>query len=388
MQQKEVFGIGSTARLGEILAKMESKKIFLVTGKSSYQSSGAQEKIDQILSRYKVVHFSDFMQNPQFEDVQKGLVLFRKEMPDVVVAVGGGSVLDIAKSINILAAYGDDTQKYIRRELPLKNEGKPLVAIPTTSGTGSEATHFAVVYIKHKKYSLAHRDYMLPNYVILDPSLTFSLPPKITAATGVDALAQAVEAYWSVHSTEESKAYAKEAIPLILTHLETAVNNPTKESRIGMMKAANLAGKSINISFTTACHSLSYPLTSYFNIPHGHAVALTLGEIFVFNELIREDDCLDQRGNAYVQNTMKELIKLFGGRTAQEVNKKLKQLMDAIGLERNLYKLGVRTPADIELIIKDGFNSERMKNNPHKLTEDDVRRILSGIVAKNSSARN
>ncbi|MDP3733895.1 MAG: phosphonoacetaldehyde reductase [Nanoarchaeota archaeon] len=381
--QQQYSGIGSIHFLENILTVNENPfNIFLVTGNFFYQSS-LKDTLEPLLASYDVTHFNDFSANPQLDDVRKGISLFKEKECDLVLAIGGGSTLDIAKSINILTAqiYGssDKVTRYITKELSLKKPGKPFIAVPTTAGTGSEATHFAVVYIDKKKYSLAHPEWMLPDYVVLDPSLTYNLPAKITASTGMDALCQAIESYWSVYSTEESQQYAGEAIPLIWKNLPVAVNNPTPLARESMMKAANLAGKAINISKTTACHAISYPFTSYFNVPHGHAVALTLGEMFVYNAGVNDDDCLDGRGLAHTQKTMQELMAMAGVTSPDDFNHQWCALMDTIGLERRLHKLGLTTEEDIDLIVKNGFNPERVRNNLRVLTERELKKILYRI---------
>ena len=127
-------------------------------------------------------------------------------------AVGGGSVIDTAKMIKIFSANKGNPESYIRGEKEIEKSGPPMVAVPTTSGTGSESTHFAVVYIGKTKYSLAHKEHVLPEYAIVDPKFTYCLPKRITAETGIDALGQAIESYWAVGSTDESKGYAREAI--------------------------------------------------------------------------------------------------------------------------------------------------------------------------------
>ena len=372
---QDMYGIN---HLKTILEKEKPNKIFLVTGKQSYASSGAQEKIDFFLSSYNYVHFSDFTPNPKIEDIEKGIELYKKEGCDLVIAIGGGSVIDIAKAINVLASQSDIPKKYILKESSIVNSGATFIAIPTTAGTGSEATHFAVVYVGKDKYSLAHKKYLLPDYTILDHSLTFNLPKKITAASGMDALAQAIEAYWSVNSTEESKEYSSKAIKLILENLSAAVNNPTELSREKMMLAANLAGKAINIAKTTACHAISYPLTSYYGITHGHAVALTLGEMFIFNSenLI----CNDPRGSVYVKKTMQELIELFSTQNAQEVKLKIDNLMDSIGLKISLGQLGIALDENFWSNMETGFNPERAKNNPINFSREDLTTILNQII--------
>ncbi len=379
--KQEYFGIGSLKELEHILKKEEPQKIFLVTGKNSYKFSGAKNKLELLLTNYFYIQFSDFSVNPKIEDIKKGIELYQKEKCDLVIAIGGGSVIDTAKAINLLSSQKKTLlEKQITGEEKINNKGKTLIAIPTTSGTGSEATSFAVVYINKTKYSLAHKDFMLPDYIILDPSLTFTLPKYITAGTGMDALCQAIEAYWSVNSTEESKTYSKEAIFLAVNNIENSVNNPTEENRIAMMKASNLAGKAINIAKTTACHAISYPITSYFNVPHGHAVALTLGEMVVYNSMISSNDCLDQKGTEYVKEIITNLNEIFGVNSPQELNVKFNELMESIGLNTKLSELGITSEYDINVIVKNGFNPKRVKNNPRKLTEIDLRKILERIM--------
>jgi len=378
-QQKEFIGPGSLAYLKTILKDENPSSIFLVTGKQSYHDSGAQKVIEPLLEPYQVTSFSDFSLNPQLEDVKRGIDLFRKSESELVIAVGGGSAIDIAKAINFLAAQKDAPEDHIINKQVPQIKPKSFVAIPTTSGTGSEATHFAVVYIHKAKYSLAHEEWMLPDYVFLDPTLTYNLPKYITASAGIDALCQAMESYWSTQSTEESKSFAQRAITLILDNLEGAVNNPYSKNREAMMTGANLAGKAINISKTTACHSVSYPMTSYFGVSHGHACALTLGEMSVFNAGITEAECLDKRGLRYVQGVMQDLCSFFKVKEPQQMQKKINLLMDQIGLSRKLGTLNIITPEHHDIIVANGFNPERVKNNPRELTEKALRTILHGI---------
>ncbi|MEK6809415.1 MAG: phosphonoacetaldehyde reductase [Nanoarchaeota archaeon] len=377
--QKEFIGPGCLANLKIILEDENPSSIFLVTGRKSYFESGAQEVLEHILHSYQVTCFSDFSVNPQLEDVKKGISLFRENNSDLVIAVGGGSVIDIAKSINFLAAQQGAPEDYITKKQAAQVKPTSFVAIPTTAGTGSEATHFAVVYIHKTKYSLAHQEWMLPDYVFLDPTLTYNLPKYITASTGIDALCQAMESYWSTQSTEESKEYARQAITIALDNLEGAVNSPAHENREKMMVAANLAGKAINISKTTACHSISYPMTSYFGISHGHACALTLAEMSLYNAEITPDECLDKRGSDYVKAVMQDLCSLFKVKDPQQLQQKVNRLMDQIGLDRRLSHLGIIHPADHGVIVANGFNPERVKNNPRNLTEEALREILKKI---------
>lgn len=380
MKQKDIFSIGSTRKIRPLLKSMAIKKIFLVTGGTSYQTSGAKKALDQELNGYSTTVFSDFEINPKLKDIKKGISLFKKAKPDVVIAVGGGSVIDVAKSINILAANEDDPSEYITGKEKIKRPGKTLIAVPTTSGSGSEATHFAVVYIGKTKYSLAHQ-FILPSISLIDPQLTKSLPAYITACSGIDALAQAIEAYWSVNSTPVSKKYSTEAIKLVLANLPAAVNQPTLRSRIAMSQAAHLAGKAINIAKTTACHSIAYPITSFFGVPHGHAVGLTLSSLLKFNSENSPEDTLDRRGSSYVKKTINRLAKLISGASdPQKAAIQLDELLAKAGLERRLSKLNIKTSRDIGVILKNGFNPDRVKNNPRLLTKKSLKKILLNLL--------
>ena len=378
MPPQEYFGFNSINNLKKILPKHIPSRIFLVTGKESYKKSGARLILDRFLNGYNVVHFYEFEENPKLHDIEKGLKFFKQKKCDFVIAVGGGSVMDIAKSINILPANEGEPEEYIKNRKIIKNRGNILVAVPTTAGSGSEATKFAVLYINKTKYSLEH-EFILPDYAIIDPQFTMSLPKNITASTGMDALSQAIESYWCINSTNESKKYATQAIKLIMKNLLDAVNNPSKESREAMARAAHLAGKSINISKTTACHAISYPITSYFSVPHGHAVALTLALMLVYNSQVTEEDTLDKRGVSYVRMTINEIVNLLGASSVEDASKKITTLMRKMGLSTELSDLGIKTDKDIGVIIKNGFNPDRVKNNPRKLTEGALREILYSI---------
>ncbi|HZX49811.1 MAG TPA: iron-containing alcohol dehydrogenase, partial [Candidatus Paceibacterota bacterium] len=185
----------SATILKEILEKEKPRKVLLFAD-SAYEKSGAKEKLSPVLKSFEVEVFSDIAPNPTLEQIEKGIGACKSFGPDLVVAVGGGSVLDTAKAANLLAAQEGTPVSYIKKEKEIAKQGKPLVAIPTTAGTGAEATRFAVVYIDNIKYSFSH-EFLLPRYAVIDAELTYSLPPNVTADSGMDALAQAIEAFWS-----------------------------------------------------------------------------------------------------------------------------------------------------------------------------------------------
>ncbi len=376
---QEYIGYNAIKNLERILKKNSFRNIFLITGRKSFENTKIQEVMYNALKGFKFLCFNDFTPNPKLKDIKNGLNLFKNESYDAIVAVGGGSVIDMAKSISLFSTNEGNPEDFILKKKKIKNKGTPLIRIPTTSGSGSEATHFAVVYIEKNKYSLAYPELMQPEYVIIDPQFTYDLPKNITSYSGMDALTQAIESYWNIYSTNQSKQFSRKAIELIIENLLKAARNPDKESRLNMALAANFAGKAINITKTTACHAISYPITSYFKIPHGQAVSITLPPMIEFNYKVSEQDILDIRGIKFIKKSMNELFSLIGASDSLESREIITQLMKDIGLETKLSDLGIKNEQDIDLIIKHGFNPERVKNNPRKITEYQLRKILDEI---------
>jgi alcohol dehydrogenase class IV len=375
--QTEFIGKNSLNNIKKIISDLDAKKILLVTGKGSYKKSGSEKKLFKCLGDTVIERFFDFEANPNIKDVQVGIGIISSFKPDLVIAIGGGSVIDIAKLINIFAAHvikEKEIYEFVNKSESVNKPGLPLVAIPTTSGTGSEATHFAVVYIGNKKYSFAHK-YVLPDFSIIDSSLSYSNPAYIKACSGFDALSQAIESFWAVGSTEESRSYSREAIKIILSSIEMAVLESDKKSMDRMSLAANLAGKAINISKTTAAHAVSYPITKFLDIPHGHAVALTLGSFFVINSHYSESQLNDSRGIQFFDNISKELLNLFDCSESEQVSQRLNQIMANIGLEANLKSIFRKKNIDYELIKKE-INLERLNNNPVKVNSSQIENLF------------
>lgn len=372
--KEEHFGVGCIGIIPQILERNKVKKVFLVTGSKSFYLSGAHDAIIPQLVDNTYIHFTEFSENPKIEDVIKGVSTFKESKCDIMIAVGGGSSIDMAKLINAIAHQQHNPFDLVTGKESITGKGLPLIAVPTTSGSGSEATHFAVVYVNNIKYSLSHK-YILPDYSIIDPSLTYNLPPKLTAVSGFDALCHAVESYWSVKSTEESRKFASRAIEMILSTLDSAVNNPNIEARSIMALAAHLAGKAINITKTTAPHAISYPLTSNFGIPHGHAVALFLGKFFVINSSLESVEINDGRGKPYLQKIMQELCDLFECSNAHACSEKWYALMGAVGLKSDFRSMGIEKSSDYDLIVNH-VNVERLRNNPVKLNKAMLKELF------------
>ena len=377
-KQKIFFGVGTLKKnIDKLISDFFcAKKIFLVYGNNSFRLSGAEEIFEPIIENVSYAIFNP-TPNPDIEEIKKGVARFKEFEPDMVIAVGGGSVIDTAKAINALSFQPDDPILYIKGEKILGNRGKPLVAIPTTAGTGSEVTKFATIYINKKKYSL-ESEKIVPDVAVVDPALTYSLTPYLTASNGLDALCQGIEAYWSVNSTEKSRVYAAKAMGLAFTNIVDAVKRPSEEVRVAMAKASHLSGKAINISKTTACHAVSYPLTSYFGVPHGHAVALTMPAFLVFNSMVTEDDCNDERGVDFVRARMAEIFSRIGAADGKEGKRKFEGLITDILDDTRLRDFGIGK-ADIEFILSESFTPSRMNNNPRRVSKEGLRQILVDI---------
>ena len=376
--QKVFFGIGTLKKnIDKLISDFFcAKKIFLVYGKNSFWLSGAAEIFEPIIENVSYAVFNP-TPNPDIDEIKEGISSFKEFEPDMVIAVGGGSVIDSAKAINALSSQPDDPILYIKGEKKLGHRGKPLVAIPTTAGTGSEVTKFATIYMDKKKYSL-ESEKIVPDVAVVDPALTYSLTPYLTASNGLDALCQGIEAYWSVNSTKKSREYAEKAIELAFTNIVDAVKRPSEEVRVAMAKASHLSGKAINISKTTACHAVSYPLTSHFGIPHGHAVALTMPAVLVFNSMVTEDDCNDERGVDFVRERMADIFSYIGAADGNEAKRKFEWLIKDILEDTRLRDFGIGKE-DREFILSESFTPSRMNNNPRRVTKEAIRTILEGI---------
>lgn len=356
MIQQAYIGLESIGKFKEFAERLNPQKVLLVRDKRAYTICGAQSAIEYVFNNVTILDFYDFQENPKIEDVYKGLSVLEATGADLIVGIGGGSVMDMAKLIRFLHSYSiDDGFKPLRKEQELI----PLALLPTTAGTGAEATHFAVVYKNKKKFSLAHND-VLADVAVVNPTFTYKVPAYITACTGFDALAQAIEAYWNVNANDESDQYAKKAIGLLEDNLYQAVHSPNAEVRNKVSEGAYWAGRAINITKTTAPHAFSYPYTTYYGLPHGHAVAMTFPQFFALN-YGNEENYIGKRPLAEHQLRMDRLyswLHIDGKSTAcQQITKYILSL-----------GLSLSSPQDFNpKVILDNVNMERLGNNPVKV---------------------
>lgn len=368
------FGEGTLRLLSESLAHLAVNRVFFVVDEAAYTASNAAAEIEGALAGRQSSRWAGFAPNPKAEDVARGLRLLRDFQADVVLAFGGGTAIDLGKLIAMFAAQRGAIDEFITGKTPLAPTALPLVAIPTTAGTGSEATHFAVVHLEGHKYSVAH-SLLLPRVAIVDSLLTQNLPAAITATTGLDAFCQSIESIWAVGATEGSVADAKRSLELSWRHLVSAVLAPTPEDRLRMCEAAHLAGRAINVSKTTAPHALSYRITSKFGVAHGSAVAATLSALLKYNANLTDADCQDPRGTTYVRNRISTILRLVDAADVDDGCRKIEAFVSATGNPASLAAAGITTDDDLHDIIR-SVNAERMSNNPRRLDPVELESYL------------
>ena len=364
MEQKILEANGRYDVLDSWFTENDVSRVMLVCGKSITRQK-INNYLEEVPSRLgvKIIRFMDFQPNPLYENVLDGVRLFRREACDTIIAVGGGSAIDVAKCIKLYSHLtGDGTDGSWLKADSVPND-IPFLAMPTTSGTGSEATRFAVIYYDGAKQSVS--DYScIPGTVLMDASVLKTLPEYQKKATMMDALCHAVESFWSVNSTEESKEYSRAAIRGVMENLDDYLAN-TDSGNAGMLLSANTAGKAINITQTTAGHAMCYKITSLFGCAHGHAAALCDRVLYLWM-VENIDKCIDMRGKEYLKTTLDEIGQAMGCKDAKAGAKKLKSIFDSLGLE-----IPIATADQFE-ILKNSVNPVRLKNHPIALDVDTI----------------
>jgi len=352
------FGQGTIEKVGKI-TKFYGKKAFIVTGRGSARKLGFLQIVEEKLKEEKIepFFFEEVEPNPSVETVEKGASLFNKEECNVIVALGGGSPLDAAKIIGILVKNPPPLSYYFGKN-KVKNEIPPLVAIPTTSGTGSEVTPYAVVTDTREKNHLKKviaDPHLFPKEALIDPTLTLSLPPHLTSDTGIDALSHVIESFLSKRSFPLSETIALEAIKIIGEYLPRVINNPKDiEARSYLMYASMLGGIAIAQTGATLLHAMGYPITSNFGLPHGRVNGILLPWFW---------EC-SFSGNpekfSMIITSLIEDIKEYQARKARE---------SALVLKEFLHRSGLPTTLDIEIKeeILSEFAKRVIENNKGKM---------------------
>ncbi len=345
------------------------KRTLLVCGRSFESFDALKQKLDTI--NVPIIRFSDFKPNPLYESVVKGVKLFREEGCDSIMAVGGGSAMDVAKCIKLFAGFPGDGADGSWLKADNTPKDIPFIAMPTTAGTGSEATRYAIIYYNGEKQSVTN-DSIIPDTVLFDANVLKTLPMYQKKATMCDALCHAIESFWSVSSTPESKDICRKAIRGILDNLKGYLDN-TDEGNKGMLMAAYEAGRAINITRTTAGHAMCYKITSLLGCAHGHSVILCVR--MLYPHMIESiEKCTDPRGKDYLRETIDELGRLLGGSDALSGAERLNEFFNELELE-----VPAVTKEQLRIMV-DGVQTNRLGNYPVSLDTEDVRELYRKIL--------
>jgi len=370
-----IFETGAAARLGEIIAT-RMKRPFVVTDKGVINAGLIDGALESLKNAGLEFHLFDGVEaDPPAKVIKDAIDVARAFNTDGVIGFGGGSSMDTAKLIAVLMNSDQQLEDIYGLDM-VKGERIPLVLLPTTAGTGSEVTNISVITSdEDQKIGILSRQ-LYPDLAILDASLTFGLPRHVTAATGIDAMVHAIEAYTNIHRKNPvSDALAKEALKLLSTHLVRACETPGDvTAREGMLLGAMLAGQAFTNSPVGAIHGMAYPLGGIFHIPHGLSNSLMLEPVLRFNapkaagQYAELADVIapgatgsdEQRCNAFID--------------------KMVELVTATGVERRLSQLGI-SHNDLPRMAEDAMKAARvLVNNPREVTYEDALAMYTEVL--------
>lgn len=375
---KNIFAGEHALEQLETILSADIKKVVIFTDKGVL-NAGLIEIPKQILAHKAIAYtiISEIPAEPSYQQAQEIVEQFKKESADFIIAIGGGSVMDVAKLASILATDAYTVKDLLDSPLLAKKQVASLM-IPTTAGTGAEATPNSIVAVPEKelKVGIVNPE-MIADYVILDGRLIKKLPKPIAAATGVDALCHAIECFTSTKANPFSNTFALEALDLIMNNIIEACTNPEAlDAKNKMLLGSFYAGVAITSSGTTAIHALSYPLGGKYHIPHGVSNAILLTPVMRFNEPVIKN---------HLAIVYDRVVK--GGNPNLSVDEKSKAIISE--LERIVEVLEIPTSLktfnvpenDLEGLVEAGMQVTRLLvNNMREVTPDDARSIYSEVL--------
>jgi len=361
---KLVLGCGSITRLAQEI-KPYGKRVLLVTGRRAMKNTGILDRIYNILVKegMKVSVFSGVEPEPHCETVDKGVEVAKRERSEVIVGLGGGSSIDVAKAIAGIAKEEVKAQAFLFKR-KLESPGLAFVAIPTTSGTGAEVTPNAVLLDKKKLIKKSFRSrFLFAKVAVIDPELTLRCPAQVTAYAGTDALAQAIESFVSLGSNPLTDSLSREAMRLIIRSLEKAYRKGKDlRAREDMSYGSLLAGIALFNARMGAVHGLAHPLGARYNLSHGLICGLLLAAVMEFNM----DEAREKYGF---------VASLLGGKTAYQAPTYIRRLLKNLNFPHGLKDLGVKEN-EFSLIATGSLSSGSLKANPKKVYKKDAILIL------------
>lgn len=371
---KIVSGEGSSMTTVREIAREKDAKRVMIFADPVVVDVGLTKKIEAILEEAGIEYalYTDIQPEPPLDTGDRAVQVLKKFRADLVVGIGGGSCLDIAKAASVLAEHEGSIGDYLNLTgtKKLQHPGLPKVLIPTTSGTGAEVTDIAVFSLEETKDVITH-PYLLADVAIMDPELTYTLPSRITAASGVDALTHAVEAFTSVHASTLTDTLALEAVRKIHGNLRTAVwYGSDKGARKEMAWGSLIAGMSFYNAGVAGVHALAYPLGGLFKVPHGEANAVLLPYVFDYIW----PACLPK-----MKILARELQLPTTGLTDREIALSVVQafydLVQDVGLPVTLKDYGVKE-TDLDLLAKNGIEQKRLlARSPRPYSLETVRQV-------------
>jgi len=366
-----IFGVGSRRRVGHYARNMMARRVFVVSDPGVIAAGWLKEVlVDLGEVGAETVVFQDVSPNPRSHEVMAGAELYGRERCDVIVALGGGSVIDCAKAIGIVHTNGCNVMDYEGVDL-VDVPGPPLICIPTTAGTAAEISQFCIIVNEAKRYKMAIiSKTVVPDAALIDPETTLTMDPFLTACTGLDALTHAIEAYVSTASSPIVDVHALAAIRLISGNLEKAVLTPGDlAARENMLLASTHAGLAFSNASLGAVHALAHSLGGYLDLPHGECNALLLEHVVRFN-ITAAPERYRQIGEA-----MGVDVKGATDReSAQRITEALSALRQRVGLTGGLSARGVRA-ADIPELTHHAIHDVCIVTNPKRITPADIQAI-------------
>lgn len=362
------FGVGKLNTLPAILEKFNFENGLLISTPSIVANGTAQRILDASNGKLKEI-FSDVQPNPTIANTDACANLMREKKYDFAVAIGGGSILDCAKVACFVASTDGTTSEYFYGEKTIDHQGIPLIAIPTTSGTASEITRVSVLTDTEKDTKAPiGSDYFYPVYALVDPELTLSCPPHVTAASGIDVLAHSLEAYYGKKHQPYTDLAAEHAAKLVFQYLLKAYNEPNNiEARAKMSEASVTAGMAFNLTQTAAAHACSYPLTQNFGIPHGEACAVTLAAFWRLNS-----------ADAEAGERLQQFSKRLGFANANALADEIDRMKKAMGLRMTMADVGVTSEALLDELVANSF-APNMQNNPVAITPENLKELYRSL---------
>ncbi|WP_440938061.1 iron-containing alcohol dehydrogenase [Candidatus Pelagibacter sp.] len=347
------------------------KKILIFCGKKSFEISGAKKFIENFIKDKETEILFKNSDIPIFEELINIVKKIKHFKPDLILAIGGGSVIDYAKIANVIDVVPNLKDLIVNYSYPYKKKFTNLAVIPTTAGSGAEVTSNAVIYVDGIKHSF-ESDLLIPDYFFLIPDFLVSSPKSVKSSAGFDAIAQALESLVSKKSNDMSVDYATKALKILSKNYLSFLEEPSLRNASEMSIAANLAGKAISISKTTAPHAVSYPFTSIYNISHGHSVSLFFENFFKFTF----DNINKSQTSFDITKRFEIIFKIFEVKNINEFNSKISFIKKTAKLEDDLKSLNIDIIKNSEKIF-DGINLLRLGNNPVKLDKNDIFNIIT-----------